>query len=378
NIIPNRYIVVYKNTFNDTAIDAKEAVFSAAIQKRNLNKRSLSGHPMSTSIKSFRMNTWRAMALDADDAMVKDMFNSDEVDYIEADTMVQASAAVAQTNSPPGLNRISHAQAGANTYVFDDSAGQGITAYVVDTGTRTTHTEFEGRATFGANFVNNVDTDENGHGSHVAGTIAGATFGVAKKANLLAVKVFQGESSSTSIILDGFNWAVNDIVSKNRTTKAAINMSLGGPKSETFDAAVEKASQAGVLSVIAAGNEAQDADNVSPARVAAAITVGAIDQDWNFAAEYSNFGKALDIFAPGTDVLSAWFTGDDDTKVISGTSMATPHVLGLVLYAISVDGVSGVEAVTDHIVKSATPDALNGDIKGSPNKIANNNNSQQK
>lgn len=156
DIIPNRYIVVYNNTFAQDAIDAKEASFSATIKKRNLGKRGLGGNALSTEVMSFRMDAWRASVLDADDDMFMDMFNSNEVEYIEADTWVSTKVMIAQTNAPPGLNRLSHSQPGAQTYVFDDSAGQGITAYVVDTGIRTTHTEFEGRATFGANFVDNV------------------------------------------------------------------------------------------------------------------------------------------------------------------------------------------------------------------------------
>lgn len=156
DIIPNRYIVVYNNTFDDEAINAKEASFMTAVKKRNLGKRAWNGRILSTEVHSFKMNKWRAMVLDADDMMIQDINNSDEVAYIEADVKVSLNAAVAQTNSPPGLNRLSHAQAGEDTYVFDDSAGQGITAYVVDTGIRITHTEFEGRATFGANFVNDV------------------------------------------------------------------------------------------------------------------------------------------------------------------------------------------------------------------------------
>lgn len=364
NIIPNRYIVVYKNTFNDTAIDAKEAVFSAAIHKRNLNKRSLSGFPMSTSIKSFRMNTWRAMALDADDDMVNDIFNSDEVDYIEADTMVQASAAVAQTNAPPGLNRISHARAGAANYVFDDSAGQGITAYVVDTGIRTTHSEFEGRATFGANFVNNVNTDENGHGSHVAGTIAGATFGVAKKANLVAVKVLGADGSGqNSGVLNGMQFVVDDTRKRGIAGKVVMNMSLGGGFSKAVNRAIQALSDAGVVPVVAAGNESvsasivclflsllfswfsfftssssfcrnltlicvadtiqQDTANTSPGSAPQAITVGAIDANTDTRADFSNFGPAVDVYAPGVDVLSVGINSDTDTKVLSGTSMGT-------------------------------------------------------
>lgn len=156
NIIPNRYIVVYNDTFDEDTISAKEATIASAVKKRNLNKRSSIGNAMSTTIQSFRMNTWRAMSLDADDMMVQDLWNADEVAYIEADTRVQLNAAIAQVNAPPGLDRLSHSKVNQETYVFDDSAGEGITAYVVDTGIKTTHSEFEGRATFGANFINNV------------------------------------------------------------------------------------------------------------------------------------------------------------------------------------------------------------------------------
>lgn len=155
-IIPNRYIVVYNGTFNHSEIDAKEALFAASIQKRNLNKRGLAGLPLSTSMKSFKLNDWRASALDADDDLIREIFNNDEVAYIEADTKVSINAAVGQVNAPPGLKRLSSTKPGANSYIFDDSAGKGITAYVVDTGVRVTHEDFEGRAVFGANFVNNI------------------------------------------------------------------------------------------------------------------------------------------------------------------------------------------------------------------------------
>jgi subtilisin family serine protease len=155
NIIANRYIVVYNSSFGEEAISAKQAQFAATIAKRNLGKRSLLGNILSTEIHSFQMHNWRAMALDADDDMVKSIFGADEVAYIEADTVVQTkNALVAQTNATPGLIRLSNRNIGGKNYIFDNTAGAGITAYVVDTGIRVTHTEFEGRASFGANFVN--------------------------------------------------------------------------------------------------------------------------------------------------------------------------------------------------------------------------------
>lgn len=157
DIIENRYIVVFNNTFDDDAINTAQAFYTAAIKKRNIGKRSVGGSRiLSTEVNTFQLNTWRAMALDADDAMANDIYNSAEVAYIEADTKVSLSAALAQTNAPPGLNRLSHAQAGQANYIFDTTAGAGITAYVVDTGVKVTHTEFEGRATLGANFIDQV------------------------------------------------------------------------------------------------------------------------------------------------------------------------------------------------------------------------------
>lgn len=165
-------------------------------------------------------------------------------------------------------------------------------------------------------------------------------------------------------------------MSKGRTKSAAINMSLGGSKSTAFNNAVDSASAKGVLSIVAAGNEGQDAANVSPASAASAITVGAIDSDWAIA-YFSNYGTTLDIFGPGVGILSAWYRSDTDTNTISGTSMATPHTVGLALNAISVNGASGVAGVTNHLKSTGTQDSVTGDLQGSPNVIGNNNNSAQ-
>lgn len=256
DLIPNRYIVVYNSSFGEEAINAKQAIFSAAIKKRNLGKRSLVGKPLSTEIHSFNMSEWRAMALDADDSMIMDISSADEVAYIEADHWVTISETIMQTNAPPGLNRLSHARAGTQGYVFDDSAGAGITAYVVDTGVRVTHADFEGRATFAANFVNNVNTDEQGHGSHVAGTIAGATFGVAKRANIMAVKVLDAQGrGQNSDILNGMQFCINDVQQRGIQGKAVMNMSLGGSFSQAMNRAIQAVRNAGIVPVVAAGNE---------------------------------------------------------------------------------------------------------------------------
>lgn len=257
--------------------------------------------------------------------------------------------------------------------MYDSRAGEGTFAYVVDSGIRITHDDFEGRAENAFTAFAGIYTDIIGHGTHVSGTIGGKTYGVAKKTKLLNVKVFLGPTSSTAMILDGFNFAVNDIVTKGRTKVAAINMSLGGGKSDAFNDAVESASAQGVISIVAAGNDNKDACDGSPASAPSAITVGAIDKTWQIAS-YSNWGKCVDIFTPGTAILSTWWRTDTDTNTISGTSMATPHTVGLALYAMSVHGVSGVAAVTQFLIDTATKNGVLGDVHGAPNLIGNNNN----
>lgn len=281
-----------------------------------------------------------------------------------------------QSDAPWGLAAISHRHADATDYIYDANAGQGTFAYVVDTGVLLSHSEFEGRASLGFTAFPGETGDEAGHGTHTSGIIAGKTFGVAKKASIIGVKVFQGRFSATSNIVSGFTWAANDIVAKNRTAKSAINLSLDAPYTASLNQAVDAASGCGVLSIVASGNQFSNASDFSPASAATAITVGAIDADWAVA-DYSNWGEAVDIFAPGSDITSAWSGNDDDVETLSGTSMATPHVVGLALSAMSVAGVSGVDAVTKHLISTATANKIAGELNASPNLIGNNGNAQQ-
>jgi subtilisin family serine protease len=379
NIIPNRFIVVYNNTFDDETISKSQALFTAAVKKRNLGKRSFTGHLLSTEVKSYALNTWRAMCLDADDDMIAEISSSPEVAYVEADTIVRLSQgqALAQTNAPAGLERLSHAAAGESNYIFDVSSGEGITAYVVDTGVKTTHVEFEGRATFGANFVNNVDDDENGHGSHVAGTIGGATFGVAKKVSIVGVKVLDKDGAgANSGVLDGMQFVINDVKEKNLKGKAVMNMSLGGSVSQAINRAVEAMFNAGIVPVVAAGNEAQDTANTSPGSAPNAITVGAIDAKDDSRASFSNFGPTVDIYAPGVNVLSVGITSDTATDTLSGTSMASPHVAGLAAYLMALQGLDTPEQVISTIKNLATASGakVQANAPGTTDLIANNGN----
>ena len=178
---------------------------------------------------------------------------------------------------------------------------------------------------------------------------------------------------STSVILNGYNWAVNDITSNGRAGVSVISMSLGGGFSSAFNTAVNNAYSSGVTTVVAAGNENQNAANVSPASAANAITVGAIQSN-NARASYSNYGAVLDVFAPGTGVLSSWYTSDTATNTISGTSMATPHVSGLVLYLKRLEGITSASAIAARIVALATTGVVTNPGSGSPNRLAYNGN----
>jgi subtilisin family serine protease len=195
----------------------------------------------------------------------------------------------------------------------------------VDTGVDITHSEFEGRAVWGANFADSNDIDCQGHGTHVAGTIGSKSFGVAKKTNLIAVKVLGcNGSGSYSGVLKGLEYVINKHRASNRTS--VVNMSLGGPKSDIINKAIDNLVAAGIHVIVAAGNENVDACNTSPANNKNAITVAATTKD-NKKAYFSNFGICVNILSPGTEILST--IPGDKTKVMQGTSMASPMVAGV-------------------------------------------------
>ncbi|KAG9233444.1 putative subtilisin-like protease [Amylocarpus encephaloides] len=353
NIIPNSYIAVYTKNATDDIVAAHQATVAAAIRKRGLAARSTDGSTvLSTVMTPYTMGTWRAMSFEADDAMVIEMSNCQWINYIEADTKVAISTIVQQTRAPAGLERISHKAAGEDAYVFDDSAGAGITVYVVDTGILTTHSDFGGRATWGTNTVNRVDTDENGHGSHVAGTVGGTTFGVAKKANLVAVKVLGADGGgSNSGVIKGLDFVLRNVTASGLAGKAVVNMSVGGGFQTSTNNAVEALIRAGITVVTAAGNENQDAILTSPASAPNAITVGAIDALTDTRASFSNFGSVVDIFAPGVDVQSVGITSNTASNTLSGTSMASPHVAGLAAYLMSLEGLTTANQVVSRMLE---------------------------
>jgi subtilisin family serine protease len=275
----------------------------------------------------------------------------------------------ATQDNPPswGLDRTDQADtAGDQKYTYPDSAGEGVTAYVIDTGVRVTHKDFEGRATHGFDAVDNDESadDGNGHGTHVAGTIAGAAHGVAKKAKIVAVRVLDDNGSGTTEqVVAGIDW-----VTKNHQGPSVANMSLGGGADEAIDEAVRKAVAAGITFGVAAGNESSDAGQVSPARVKEAITVASSTKE-DGQSEFSNFGEVVDIYAPGSDITSTWNDGDEGTKTISGTSMATPHVVGAAAVYLAGHKDATPDQVAKALTDGATPDKITNPSTGTANKL---------
>ncbi|WP_371798881.1 S8 family peptidase [Streptomyces sp. NBC_01707] len=275
----------------------------------------------------------------------------------------------ATQDNPPswGLDRIDQTEtAGDHAYTYPDSAGEGVTAYVIDTGIRVTHKEFEDRASSGFDAVDNDDSadDGNGHGTHVAGTIAGATFGVAKKTKIVAVRVLDDSGSGTTEqVVAGIDW-----VTAHHEGPSVANMSLGGGADPALDAAVQKAIASGVTFAVAAGNESADAGEGSPARVPEAITVASSTVD-DEQSSFSNYGPVVDIYAPGSDITSSWNDSDDATNTISGTSMATPHVVGAAAVYLAGHPDATPAEVATALTDGATPDAISNATEGTPNKL---------
>ncbi|TGJ88329.1 hypothetical protein E0Z10_g423 [Xylaria hypoxylon] len=374
--IPNKYIVTLKSGIS-TADFESHISWARDVHSRSLSSRDTVGVEKTYNIKDFN-----AYAVHMDAATLAEIQANPQVADVEQDQVwhlfdehheLAERALVTQTGAPYGLGSISHKTSGSTSYIYDSTAGAGTFGYVVDTGLLTTHTQFGTRASYGYNAVGGANVDSNGHGTHTAGTLGGSTYGVAKAATIISVKVFSGSTSSTSIILDGYNWAVNDIIAKGRQSKSVLSLSLGGPFSSAFNTAVNSAYSSGVLSVIAAGNEAVNAANTSPASAANALTVAAIDSSWAFA-YFSNFGAVVDIAAPGVSVLSSWIGSNTATNTISGTSMSTPHVAGLALYLIALEGLSTPAAVTARIKALGTSGKITSLPSGTVNLIAYNGN----
>lgn len=359
--IPHQYIVVIKDT-----VSAATAQRVAANAERNLGATIL--YQYSAALKGFAARLSKKA--------LRQLRKNPQVAYIEQDQIVSLSddftglpatrplLKTDQSGATWGLDRIDQRSRPLNSIYTYTADGTGVNVYVIDTGIRVTHTEFGGRATGKYTAINDGrNTDDcNGHGTHVSGTIGGSTYGVAKNVQLYAVRVLDCNGSGTnSGVIDGVNW-----VAQNRILPAVANMSLGGGASSALDTAVNNSINAGVVFAIAAGNSNANACNYSPARVAAAITVGATTST-DARASYSNFGTCLDIFAPGSSITSAWNSSDTATNTISGTSMATPHVAGVAALYLQNNPNASPATVRNALVNNATTNLVTGAGTGSPN-----------
>ncbi|OLY79926.1 Subtilisin-like protease [Smittium mucronatum] len=375
--VPNQYIVVLKNAVTPEGIEFKNHMQSL---KGLISEKSSDLH--SNKIIHVYKQGLVGYSGYFDDVVLNSIRNYKEVDYIEKDQIV--SVADTQSGAPWGLARISHRDPlnaiTGDKYIYNPSAGQGVTAYVVDTGIYIQHSDFEGRAFWGKTLVSGQpDNDGNGHGTHVAGTIASKSFGVAKKAKLVAVKVFNDSGSGyISDVIAGIQYTVSDYTSRKiealklglAPPRSVGNLSLSSSFSQALNSAVSSAVNSGIVYTVAAGNSASDACGYSPASESSVITVGSTDVT-DTQSYFSNYGSCVNIMAPGRAVVSTWIGSTTATNVLSGTSMASPHVAGIAAYIMSQNNaILSPATVKGMIVSSGTMNRLSNLGALTPNILA--------
>ena len=352
NKIVNNYIVVL-----DDSVVGERGEYSIApyiADEIAANSRGKIKHVYRHALNGFAIEM-----SEADAELVSQDFR---VKYVEEDQVMTAD--VTQTNPPWGLDRIDQRNLPLNaTYVYNWT-GSGVRAYIIDTGIRTAHTQFGGRASNVFDAFGGNGQDCNGHGTHVAGTVGGSTYGVAKSSLPRGVRVLNcSGSGSTSGVIAGVDWVRN-----NHIAPAVANMSLGGGASTALDSAVNNLHNANVTIAVAAGNSNANACNSSLARAANAITTGSTTMS-DARSSFSNFGTCLDIFAPGSSILSAWFTSNTATATLSGTSMASPHVAGVAALYKQANPSASSTTIRNAIVNNATTGVISNVGTGSPNRL---------
>lgn len=359
NPIEGRYIVVLKD---DVARLANETGRDNLPEVAQMAQSMARSHGARVE-RSFT-HALRGFVVQADDRSLVRLLSDDRVAFIEEDGVVSISQTT-QPNATWGLDRIDQRDRPLNgTYVYDTTASN-VYTYIIDTGVRPTHNDFGGRVLSGYTSINDGrgSNDCNGHGTHVAGTVAGSTWGVAKAARIVPVRVLgcQGSGSNAGVIA-GMDW-----VAANHIKPAVANMSLGGGASTASDNAVTNMRNAGVTVVVAAGNENQNACNVSPARSGNAITVASTTSN-DSRSNFSNWGSCVDIFAPGSSITAPWHTSNSATNTISGTSMAAPHVAGVAALFLANNPGATPAQVENAINNNASTGKVSG-LNGSPNRL---------
>ncbi|NSC20754.1 S8 family peptidase [Streptomyces albus subsp. chlorinus] len=350
--VPGQYIV---------ALDGEASVSAAARSQTRATAERLA-HSHGGKVGQVYSAAFRGFSFHATQAQARKLAAAPGVKYVEADGTARATGT--QPNPPSwGIDRIDGALDSSYTY---PNEGSGATAYIVDTGVDMTHPDFGGRVTSGHDFIDNDSdaSDCQGHGTHVAGTVGSRTYGVAKSVRMVAVRVLNCQGSGQwSQVIGGIDW-----VARNHSGPSVANMSLGGGASTSVDNAVQGAINSGVTFAVAAGNDSRDACGTSPARVPAAITLGSTDRGGS-RSSFSNYGRCLDLFAPGGSIVSTRNGGGSTT--MSGTSMATPHAAGAAaLYLAAHPGASPGQ-VRDALVNNAQTGVVGNPGSGSPNALLN-------
>ncbi len=345
HVIPGRYIVVYKRGH----LPISGALSAARVHATRTFTRGL-----------------RGFAAPLDRSQLATLDRSPDVAYIVPDEIV--STASTQLNPPWGLDRLDQARRPLDGTYSPYGDGSGVSVYVLDTGIRASHTDLRGRVGAGANLVSvegSVDpsatSDCNGHGTHVAGSIGGSRYGVARAVTLVPVRVLDCDGNGVlSEVIAGIEW-----VTTHHSGTAVANLSLGGPQSQVLDDAVTASIASGVSYAVAAGNEGDDACQYSPADVPDAITVGATDRD-DAAAYYSDYGSCVDVYAPGSAVTSDWYQSDTATATLDGTSMATAYASGVLAQLAQLHPGSTPAELRALLVAGSTTGVLSGRLEGDP------------
>ena len=352
NKIQNSYIVVL-----DDSVVGEKGPYSIAAYIANDMAENYHG-----KLKHVYQNALNGFAAEMSEEDAERLSEDFRVKFVEEDAVMTADAT--QTNPPWGLDRIDQRNLPLNATYNYNWTGSGVRVYVIDTGIRTSHTQFGGRASNVFDAFGGNGQDCHGHGTHVSGTVGGSTYGVAKSALLRGVRVLDCSGSGpNSGVIAGVDW-----VRQNRINPAVANMSLGGGISSALDTAVNNLSNSGVAIAVAAGNSNANACNSSPARAANAITVGSTTTT-DARSSFSNFGTCLDLFAPGSGILSAWFTSNTATATLSGTSMASPHVAGVAALYKQANPSASATTIRNAIVNNATTNVVTNAGTGSPNRL---------
>ncbi|KAI2465886.1 subtilisin-like serine protease pepD [Annulohypoxylon bovei var. microspora] len=370
DLIPGKYIVSLKPSVDVSA----HLGWVRDVHRRNLDWCVTAGLE-----KTFSFTGFAGYAGEFDNDTIAKILADTNVISVEQDRVGRVTTLVQQGNAPWGLESLSSRtplideNTRGHTYSYDSTAGAGTFAFVLDSGILTNNSQFGGRAIKGFNTWNDTESfdDHFGHGTHVAGTIGSETYGVAKQATIVDVKVVRGPGYSTlAHVIDGINWVVNNVTgTPGRAGKSVINMSLAFATSTSLNQAVDAASAAGVLSVVGAGNDNAPASTRSPASADTALTVGAITHN-RTRAYFSNYGSDVDVFAAGVDVASLWNV-EGIESVNSGTSMSSPYVAGLALYLKGLEsGLDSPAATIARIKQVAITDVVADAQEGSPNLLA--------